>query len=308
MVITVFSYGGSFDGYKSRLPKLLDQPIKPKEVINHKWFYTDAERNGRIILVGDSHTRSIADVLKSWSLKAGYDFADSGYRGCQLIIETIRVRKSDLKENINLSCNYKTQQERMSFIKQSEPAVVILGGRLPLILEEDRFDNKEGAYEGAMNDFIQNAKRSLSSKLERQQYIKEQYLETIHQILRAGHKVILLYPIPEVGWHVPKRLLSKMQGNILRAREVILQDPITTSYDVFKERNDIAYAVLDNIKEANVYRVYPEKLFCNTLLPGRCLTHSDNESYYRDDDHLSREGAYLLINAIEDALKKIESP
>jgi hypothetical protein len=42
-------------------------------------------------------------------------------------------------------------------------------------------------------------------------------------------------------------------------------------------------------------RLDPARLFCNGVLPGRCITHLGHSPLYFDDDHLSRSGASLLI-------------
>ena len=38
-------------------------------------------------------------------------------------------------------------------------------------------------------------------------------------------------------------------------------------------------------------RVYPEKMNCNTSVPGRCVAHNKGVPLYFDDDHLSTAGA-----------------
>ena len=49
---------------------------------------------------------------------------------------------------------------------------------------------------------------------------------------------------------------------------------------------------------------YIHKLFCDTLIKNRCLTHDDNDIFYADDDHPSSKGADLINNLI---IKKIET-
>ena len=76
-----------------------------------------------------------------------------------------------------------------------------------MIIEEDRFNNNEGGDEGEFYDMIQNEERSLTTKDQRKKFIEKQFQETVAAVLGAGHVVILIYPIPEVGWHVPKEIL-----------------------------------------------------------------------------------------------------
>lgn len=299
-VISAFSIYGLSGGYKDRLPALINQPTKPEKIPNHQWFESKS-RKGRIILVGDSHTDALAPTLLTWATTNGYDFMNSSVSGCQLLYGAQRVRKSDLRPREN--CTIEQQEKRIAHILDSPPSIVIFGGRLPLILEEDRFDNKEGQYEGLMNDFIQNESNSLATKVQRQGFIRSKYQETVELIEKSGHSVILIYPIPEVGWHVPKTLQKRIDGNYYNARDIVLENPLTTSYDVFLERSFSAYNLLDSITGKNIYRVFPESIFCNKSFSGRCVTHDQENAYYRDDDHLSDFGAYLLVTEISKTIK-----
>ena len=81
---------------------------------------------------------------------------------------------------------------------------------------------------------------------------------------------------------------------------------VTTSYEVFKERNKSSFDLLNSIQTPNIYRVYPHKLFCNTKISDRCITHNDENIFYIDDDHVSARGAEMINNLIEDKIKEIE--
>lgn len=305
VIISTLAYVGSLDGFKFRVPEFLNQPSKPPKVENHSWFYTSAEQKGRVILVGDSHTNAIANTFLNWANSNGYDFANSGYPGCMLLIDTVRVRKKGFQSHRH--CTYENQSKRLDFLLNAKPSIVFLGGRLPLILEENRFDNKEGAYEGEMKDFIQNLDHSLHTKMQRQDFVAEQYRKTVQVLVDAGHQVVLIYPIPEVGWHVPKVILDRVRGDLANADKIVKSDPVTTSYDVFIDRTKSSYELLDSIQGARVHRVFPAALFCDSAIPDRCVTHNREHLFYRDDDHLSIKGAELLVEELVRAIATIES-
>ena len=88
---------------------------------------------------------------------------------------------------------------------------LLLWGKTTEWLSEQKFDNLEGGVEGEMLDFIQNDSRSLLTIEERNKLIIENYRLTINELLKLNNKVVLIYPIPEVGWHVPRKLYSKFQ-------------------------------------------------------------------------------------------------
>lgn len=303
MGLSLFSYIGTMDGFSHRFPEFVNIPNKPEKIKNHQWFASQISSDKRIILVGDSHINAIAPTFKKYAEKSNIHFAKSAFGGCQLILNMNRVSKKDFTPRKH--CKTSQQETRIKFITSSEPSIVIIGGRLPLVIEEDRFNNGEGGYEGKMTDFLQDEKNSLLSISDRQTEIKENYILTVQKILDAGHTVVLLYPIPEVGIHVPKTLLKRINKKYFASRDIAMENPLTTSYNVFKKRTEQSVEILDSINGEKVFRIFPSKIFCDQQIIGRCVTHNLEVSFYRDDDHLSEFGAELILREFE---KLISSP
>jgi len=96
-----------------------------------------------------------------------------------------------------------------------------------------------------------------------------------------GHQVVLIYPIPEVGWDVPKRLVKQLRGvPHHKTKEALRNEPITTSSKVYHERQKSSFAVLNQIQHPNIHRVYPHEIFCDTNIEGRCITHDQDNLFY----------------------------
>ena len=111
------------------------------------------------------------------------------------------------------------------------------------------------------------------------------------ELLNAGKRGVLVYPIPETGWDVPPTLF-KMRIN----RD---NGSVTTSYSAYRKRSYATVKAFDEIGErSNLIRVFPEKIFCDNGAPGRCITSKGNELYYIDDDHMSLTGAQLIVSEI----------
>ena len=53
-------------------------------------------------------------------------------------------------------------------------------------------------------------------------------------------------------------------------KKVHEENYVTTSYENYKQRVKSTYEILNSIKGDNIYRIYPDKIFCNTLIEGRC--------------------------------------
>ena len=306
--VTLFKgYENRFDHKFSKNLKLTEERsqtivknLTGKEIYNKNIIFKSNSSDLNIFLLGDSHAETLSyEIWKNY--KDYYNVNFSLFSGCQFILNLNRVNKKTLEPQ---SCTQELQEKRIEFINRTENSIVIIFGRLPLILNEDRFNNFEyGFYEGKMNDFLQNDKNSLKTILQRQESIKINYKKTIQQLSKNNHNIILVYPMPEVGISVPKLLKNFM---INRNIELFRDDLFTTSYEIYKNRTKTSFELLDSIKGDNIYRVYPHSLFCDTIIKDRCVTHDKNYLFYRDDDHPSLKGAEMINNLITKEIEKIE--
>ena len=119
-----------------------------------------------------------------------------------------------------------------------------------------------------------------------------------------NNKIILIYPIPEVGWNPIEKLSTQWNKNKFSKKTDLKY--ITTSFNVYRERTKSSFELLDSIKGDNIYRVYPHKLFCDTTIKDRCVTHDDKNIFYADDDHPSIKGSEMINDLIMKEIEKIE--
>ena len=140
----------------------------------------------------------------------------------------------------------------------------------------------------------------LNDKRLRKDFLKNAIKKGLNELLENNLKIVLLYPIPESGWHIPRKIWGESSKS--NFEEWIKDNTLTTSYEVFIERTRETYNLYDSIDHPNVIRVYPEKLFCNSPKINRCSTHNNNRIFYRDDDHLSYYGGTILNNEIISAM------
>ena len=243
----------------------------------------------RVFLVGDSHMAAIMGELKISLTKKDYIFSTSTMGGCWYLPGFNRV---DQKTNIPDACNISYQQNLRKNLLNEKNGIVVLGGRMPLYLNHEYFDNREGGFEAGSHGFkYEHAKKTKN--------YKEGVIASIKELLENHQNVILIYPIPEVGWNLPRKLYQQKKSYF----KTMHFDPITTSYTVYKDRTKESFELLDKVQHPNLYRVYPHALFCDNKVAGRCITHSDNDLFYVDSNHLSIKGAQLLNELI---LEKIE--
>ena len=310
------------DGFKDRLPEIINvkddsKELRRKEMSENcsreKCLFNN-NKDQTIVMAGDSHLGVMSWNLKNELAKNNYNLATYNVGGCQYILGLNRVNKKTNKAGY---CNIELQKQRREFILSYENSIVILGGRLQLILSEKRFNNTEGGDEGTklfgkFEDFLQYPDINLIDYEERKKAIFQEYKNTVLDLIENGHYVILVYPIPEVGWNVPRKIfnlvpknVSKVDKNVLYER--IKNNPITTSYEVYNKRTEESFKILDGIQHDKIFRVYPHKLFCDIVIKNRCITHNDKDIFYSDADHMSIKGSEKVIKLIMAEIKKIEN-
>jgi peptidoglycan/LPS O-acetylase OafA/YrhL len=237
-------------------------------------------------IIGDSSIGALVEPLNSETLNYGISGFNYTFRNCPPLKAIAPLKFSDEEK--------KCSDLRQSFFNGLEqkspiPNIIIFGARYSILIDKKRFDNNEGGVEHG-DEWIWDM--HTSSDIEYKKAIAENLTDSIKSILTSGRKVILIYPIPEAGWDVPKRLAKIYQLN-----HSINTNDASTSYLRFIERNREAYTALDSIGEnKNLIRVKPENIFCNTLIQNRCITNINGTPLYFDNNHLSNAGA-RLINA-----------
>ncbi len=168
---------------------------------------------------------------------------------------------------------------------------IILIARWAIRVEESYFDNTLGGVE--IGSYVP-WKSPGQDELGQFQALSKSLNETITAILSSGKKVVLVYPIPEMGWDVPRYLniTYRRNGKISESDGAIPQS-------VYNERNKRTIALLDSVGEHDsLLRFYPDKVLCDTLVPEMCIAHIAGVPIYSDDDHLTKFGAALLIDGI----------
>jgi hypothetical protein len=233
------------------------------------------------VLVGDSHLAAIAPVMMP-EIERKSDRLLVLTRGACPYAPSVEVQIRGIPD----ICTYEEGVQRREVLHGLSDSVVVVGGRLPLYLSGAGFDNQEGGVEQAAPYRLEPI-TPYRTEAQRQRLVGEAISTSISELLEAGHKVVLLYPIPEIGVDVPTWIFHRREQS---------EAPLSIAYSVFKERAASAYALYDSIgNHPNLVRVYPEHLFCNTSLRGRCVAHDDDDVFFIDDDHLSVAGGQLVV-------------
>ena len=82
-----------------------------------------------------------------------------------------------------------------------------------------------------------------------------------------------------MGWDIPKILFHDYrESRIFSLKEKI----ISIDYKLYKDRAKESFKILDSINHPNIYKIFPHKIVCNTVLENRCVGNDTNYIYYED--------------------------
>lgn len=228
-------------------------------------------------LLGDSHAETLADSLSSLLDVNGIAAEVLTYPACPFVLGLDPVPTG-------ASCSAFTAAVLEKLIADNIQTVII-NDRFSAYMLGTPFDNGEGGVEPG-EPFPAQPTGLLLTGEARVNAVADRFKQTIEKLLNAGVRVVYIAPVPEVGWHVP-RAIAKLLG-----RGAL---PLTTSRITYLKRHARTLSLLQRFQgRRNFYAIYPHEVFCSETT-GRCATHSDDRLFYTDTDHLSREGAALLV-------------
>ena len=296
------------DGYKNRLPEIFQKDLsqKPWNLLKNKddkncfgniegcKFNTSS--NKKVYAIGDSHMASLLSDLKNKVVEKDFQFITSTLSGCIFYPGFNKVDNKTTK--IDKKCTNAYFQKLKENLSKNKNSIIIFGGRYPLYMSNYLFHNKEGGIEGKGWGY-----KFVS--VGRYKNIQTSFQNEITE-LSKNNKIILIYPIPEVGLNVPNKLNNFFKKQKMLIKKININKYITTSYQVYQNRTKSSFELLDSIQGDNIYSVYPHKLFCDTAIKNRCVTHDDKNIYYADDDHPSLKGAEMINDLIMKEIEKIE--
>ena len=285
--LEVLQYSGDDNRRKSECFSTPGKFVEP----NDSCVYGD-NNNVAVAIWGDSHAMTIADELGAALNGKGYGLREFSYSSCLPVLNYYNFEKLD-------RCVEYNNKVYQYLVKSNEIKVVVLHGRYILKTMGRTFDNHEGGKEpyrevyglpvGKGRRFIENP--------ERYGEMGALYAQTVEKLIAAGKQVVLVYPVPEAGWDVP----------IYMAKEIqflgVDQKDLSTSHKVFIDRAKVTNSLLDQIPDSKkLKRVYPENIFCDSIVPDRCVVAENGMPLYSDNNHINGKGSAKVVGKIMEAL------
>ena len=296
-LISISFYVIHEDGIKSRIPKIFHEKLY--KYSNKKDLY-QKDNSQKVALIGDSHAGSLWYNLNEEIKKN--DLSLFVFQPFMYLKDFNRVhRKTKVFSKI-------TTDEIDNFLASNSELIVILHFRWSLKILETYYDNEEGYKEESnltYEYYLEPDNIKTTSQQQRQKYLRDELISRINFIINQGHKLILVYPVPEMAFNVPRQLNSKFIKSRLNFSQ-FSTPTLSGSYEVFKKRQKPIFEILDNVKSPNIYRVYPHKFFCDTIIKARCVANDAENIFYHDGDHLSLVGSKYVVDEIIKKIKKID--
>lgn len=294
------------DGYPERLTTELNQVLAAKRSINpmrtdcfgymhnplghvKQCVIGDAEPDSATVyLWGDSHADSLYGTFKYLFDSFGINTLYAADASC---LPLLGIGKTS-------ACIYANQEKLKFILEAKEIKYVVLAARWTSYLFGRAVDL--GPAEDNRNRLpIQNAEGKQYKKFstEEQQVFQEAFLKTIAKLLEAGKTIVLVYPIPEVGYDVPNTLAQMLwQGRNINS--------FTRPLSYFDQRHSFVFSLFSQLKdEEGVIQVFPHKMLCDM---NECIVSYDGKPLYRDNNHLSIAGGRYIAPVFKDMVEKIQ--
>ena len=252
-------------------------------------FFKNSEKN--IFLIGDSLAGSFSYDLKNRLSKENFTFTPITSGGCIYLPDFNIVNSKN--DKIIDHCNLNYQNKIRDLLLNSPKSIIIFSGEYPIYIDRKFYNNSEGNFRRNKYHLYFKSKNENIS-------LEDQFIKSINELLDYGHKIIPQYPVPQLGWD-PKREI--FYQNVFSKKITLFTASV--SFDSFKNYIKNTENLFDKIDHKNLHRVYPENIFCNSLLQSRCVAHNLEELYYFDDHHLSLEGSRIVNDQIIDKIKEL---
>ena len=236
--------------------------------LDFQCVYNKHGKNDNVILLGTSHLAALSQSLKDRLVDLDHSVTIITPPGCPYIL--------NYYSNTRSWCSAEHMEKVRDFIlKSSKPSIIILFTRYAYYIDgklktDPGFEVKEPVMSSIMESDIVNGFR-----------------KTYQDLADMGHKLVLIYPVPESYKHVPRELRKKVYNSGFS---------LNLDYSKFVDRTKSSFLMLDSIKSNNIYRFYPHKTFCDDY--SGCITSTGGRILYNDSNHLSRHGSELIAPLI----------
>ncbi|MBI5950518.1 MAG: acyltransferase [Chloroflexi bacterium] len=248
----------------------------------------DKTQTPSFIILGDSHVPTYGKAVHYSAAKNGVSGILTYANGCPTLLDMVRHPAYG-----DVSC-VEYNHMALSYLKEHpEIHTTILASRWTIWVEGTLY-KQEGGKNPYLTDALNEAPANAS-----EEYLFTLGLErTIKAILELDRNLILVAPLPEIGYDVPSaNFIASQTGRDINK-------VIAPSLEEFSIRNKKTFAIFNSFKEKyGIQIIEPWKILC---VKEQCRVAIDGTSLYRDDDHLSIFGSELIAPSFDPLFETIK--
>lgn len=242
-----------------------------------------------LVALGDSHAGMLSHALAEYAQQLTRPFIQIVLDGCPLV------------EGMSLYTDGKhvprcenIVEDRFDVTRHFKDGIYFYSGRFPLYLSGTRFAEEPGYPVLLTNRDDQTPAPDA---------VLAATIKTIQHLLDNDVKLVLVYPIPEMGFDVPKRFSKRFQQvPALALKRMLKTEPLSIKQQAYIERAGSVIKAFDSIPDhTKLVRLKPSETLCDGLL---CYAHNSEILYYYDDNHLSPKATQLVIESIVPELQR----
>jgi peptidoglycan/LPS O-acetylase OafA/YrhL len=295
-------FASAFDPYKVKEGKFCDfRKVAGVDDLDFCEF-GDAASKTTVVLYGDSHASSLLGDLHE-------EFKNKKIKGLRVrllncnhtIPSMLNGKPTDSAVNAAKRCasNFDNLVE---FVKSNADAVVVSARwtikMYPVVglLKDASFDNQEGGVEYHKNPSAHYAPTDAGVWVTDGEWKQQAVWRFLQKLLATQKQVLVVYPVPEVGWDLPLYNFSTylQTGNV--------PSDVSTSRVLYRTRNQFMLDTLDDKRMDAIVRIRPEDFFCKVGDGQRCMAQVNWQPFYYDTNHLTSAGAKPIAAAISQSL------
>ncbi len=240
----------------------------------------DADGEPSFALIGNSHALALIPGFDELATLRGTSGVALGGAGC-VPLPGIWLF------NDRTSCPQRWEEVLGDLVEAETIHTVVLAGRWALYAEGSSYPPEHPTVL-RLND---RASRS-RGRADNTTILARGLRAVVGRLTDAGKKVVLVGPVPEVGYDVPR--------TEARIRFLGRDFEIAPALEDFEARQSSVLPLLHEVaRDPDVGLVLPHEALCG---PERCRIVEDGRALYRDDDHLSPTGARVVVRALSPEL------
>jgi peptidoglycan/LPS O-acetylase OafA/YrhL len=290
-------FAAAFDPFKVKEGKFCE--FKKLQDLDGLDFceFGDVSSASGVLLYGDSHASSLLGELDQAFKKQKVKGLRVRLLRCDHSIPSMINGPVTLAAIDQVQGCLRDLESLLSYVKAHADGIVVSVrwtakmSPVPGQVESGAFDNQEGGVEYRKSALGSLAPSTAGGWVKDGDAKRQAVWDFLGKLVATQKRVVVVYPVPEVGWDVPTYNFS----TYLQTGKVY--PDISTSYALYMRRNRFVIDTLDDQRLDATVRIRPDDFFCKHG-DGRCMAQVDWQPYYYDSNHLASEGARPIAQEI----------